>query len=150
MSREVTATGVLHAGKLRLDDKDGFAEELASMKDGSIVLTVEHGTAKAIRSVRANRYYYGVVLRAIEQYTEQDKDDIHDFMCDRFLHHKVFLVNRETGEAEERDVAGRSSKLPPDEFCDFVERVRVFAAEFFGLRIPDPDPAWRLRSTEAA
>jgi hypothetical protein len=147
--KDVAATGVLHGGKLRLDDKLGFAADIAGMKDGSIVLTVVHGTEKAIRSTRANRYYYGVVLKAIKGETGQDLDDIHDFMCQRFLTRRMFLVNNRSGEVEEGEVAGRSSKLSPDDFFEFVEKVRLFATEFFGIRIEDPNPAWRDRESAA-
>lgn len=148
--REAIATGVKHGGKVLWDDPIGFSDTLKMMPDGSVVVRVELASPNAIRSLRANRYYFGVVLEEIRKYTEQDKDDIHDFMCARFLGHKVFLVNRETGAATEREVAGRSSSLSPQDFWDFVEHVRLFANEFFGLRIPDPDPAWRLRDLEAA
>jgi hypothetical protein len=35
-------------------------------------------------------------------------------------------------------------------FYMFVEQVRLFAAEFMGLSIPDPNPAFRTRTKRTA
>jgi len=141
---EVVATGVLHGGHVDLDDARGFAEALQVLGEGSIVVRVDRVGEKARRSVKANRYYWGVVLTLIVTAAEGNtKDDIHDAMCDRFLKRTIVLVNKHTGEVTEHEVARRSSTLTPEEFTRFVEEVRVFGSEFFGLTIPDPDPFWR-------
>lgn len=140
----VIGTGVLKAGKVEWDDPRGFSDALKLMADGSVAVRVDHVTEKAIRSVKVNRYYWGVVLKLIATAAEGNtKDDIHDAMCDRFLKRKLLLVNKQTGEVTEHEVARRSSKLTPEEFTKFVDDVRLFGAEFFGLEIPDPDPFWR-------
>lgn len=150
LDREAFGTGVKTGGKVVWDDPQGFTDALKMMPDGSVIVKVELASQKAIRSIKANRYYFGCVLDLMAKDTQQDKDDIHDAMCDRFLKRKVFMVNRHTGEAEEREVARRSSKLNADEFYAFVENVRLFAAEFLGLTIPDPDPEYWRRRSEAA
>lgn len=142
-SREAVGTGVLTKGKLAWDDQRGFTDQLQMMKDGSVVVRCELTTPRAVRSIKVNRYYYGHVLRLISEYNGDDVDDLHDQMCARFLKRRVLSINKRTGEVDELEVVGRSSKLDPEEFWQFVLKVRLFAAEFFGVETEDPNPAWR-------
>jgi len=144
--KEATATGLLHAGKLRLDDKVGFADDLALVDDGSIVLTCARATAKQVRSSRAKRYYYGVVLKMIRAANAEpiDVDELHELFTTMFLARAITVVNPTTGEAYTVDAPRRSSALDGDAFWDYVNQVRGFARTFYALEIPDPDPAWRL------
>ena len=92
------------------------------------------------RSSRANRYYWGVVLGWISEETGQDKEAIHEEMCWQFLEKRVLtLTNKTTGETTERLLRGESSKLPVAKFYEFVERVRLWAAEWLQIEIPEPD-----------
>jgi len=150
MSREVVGTGVLSKGKIAWDDQRGFTDQLQFMKDGSVVVRVTLATPKAIRAIKLNRYYFGHVLRLIAEYNGDEIDDLHDQMCARFLKRRVMVVNKRTGEMQELEIVGRSSKLDGDDFWEFVLKVRLFAAEFFGVETHDPDPEWRLHRTEAA
>lgn len=149
---EAIGVGVKTGGKIEWDDQAGFTRELRTMRDGLVVVTVAPAGPKAIRSIRANKYLWQVFnLIAKADGCGQSKEDVHDFMCDRFLKRKLFVVNKQTGETEEHEVARGTSRLSPDEFWDFVEEVRLFAAEWFGLTIPDPDPRWRQKHrTKAA
>ncbi|HLX21662.1 MAG TPA: hypothetical protein VKR23_16065 [Gaiellaceae bacterium] len=150
--KEATATGLLHAGKLRLDDKVGFADDLTLVEDGSIVLTVTHATPKGIRGSRAKRYYYGVVLKMIRAANAEpiDVDELHEFFSTLFLARPITIVNPQTGESDTVQAPRRSSTLEGDAFWDYVNNVRGYARRFYALEIPDPDPAWRLNQTEAA
>lgn len=131
-------------GKLVLDDSYAFKTAMCRLKDGArLTLTVER--EKDRRSVEANRYYWGVVIKLIAQETGQPAQDIHDDLRDRFLR-KTITYTDSAGLIREREFSRGSSGLTIAEFYDFVEQARLFAAEFFGLRIPDPDPEyWRQR-----
>jgi hypothetical protein len=148
-AREAIGTGLLRAGKIEWDDQRGFSDDLKLMKDGSVVVRVTLATPNAIRAVKLNRYYFGHVLRLIADYNGDDVEDLHAQMCARFLKRRIQTVNRRTGEMEDLDIVGRSSKLDPDEFWEFVLKVRLLAAEFFGVETQDPDPAWRERQAVA-
>ncbi len=149
-TREVIGTGIKRGGKVEWDDPRGFTDDLAFLKDGSVVVRVTLATPHAIRAVKLNRYYFGHVLRLIAEYNGDDIEDLHDQMCARFLKRRVQVVNKHTGEVEDLDVVGRSSKLDGDGFWEFVLKVRLFAAEFFGVETHDPDPAWREHRQESA
>lgn len=101
------------------------------------------------RSLRANAFYWGHVLQTIHDHTGQDKQDVHDAMCEMFLDNQrkqVEFLNILTGEVVEVPITKRSSGLKGDEFFNFVERVRQWAREFLGVETHDPDPEyWRGR-----
>jgi hypothetical protein len=141
--RDVFGTGYLRGGRVEWDDAPGLSDDLKLMKDGSVVVRIELVTPRAVRAIKLNRYYWGHVLRLISDYTGDDVDDLHDQMCARFLTRRVLVVNKRTGEVEELQVVGRSSKLDSDAFWDFVLKVRLFAGEWLGVETKDPDPAWR-------
>lgn len=149
MSREAVGTGVLTKGRIVWDDPRGFTDQLAFMKDGSVVVRAELVTPRAVRAIKLNRYYFGHVLRLIAEYNGDDIDDLHDQMCARFLKRRVQVVNKHSGEMETLDVVGRSSKLDGEEFWEFVLKVRLLAAEFFGVVTHDPDPDWREKREAA-
>jgi hypothetical protein len=113
---------------------------------------------KDTRSLRANNYYWGLVLTPMSKDGsdgDQSPEDIHDAMCAMFLpdeQKRVEFFNRMTGECLSVPTDPRhSSKLKGDEFYDFVEKVRKFALEFMGVITEDPDPEyWRRRKDRAA
>jgi hypothetical protein len=120
---------------------------LRLLKGLAVDITIVKHTRR--RSLQANHYYWGNVLQAIEDYTGQPKQDIHDAMCALFLEderRQVEFFNKLTGECFEIDVTRRSSKLTGDKFFDFVENVRQWAREKLGVETRDPDSEyWRRR-----
>ena len=92
MAKQSFTTGVrIVSGQIEWTDRDGFVRAARRMADCEAEITlaeVEDG-----RSAVANRYYRGVVLKMMAEETEQDPDDIHDAMCDRFLKHRITLIN---------------------------------------------------------
>jgi hypothetical protein len=105
------------------------------------------------RSAKANRYYWGVVLKLIAEHTGHKPEAIHDAMCEMFLpdeQARVEFFNRMTGEKLEVQVESqRSSKLNGMAFYDFVEEVRQWARDFLQVDTPDPDPEfWRKRTAK--
>lgn len=111
------------------------------------VLTLEQDEAR--RSSAANRYLWGVLYKAIHQYTGQPAEDIHDEMCVRFTTRTVAYVNPKTSEMVELEVVRRTSGMKVSEFYQFVQNVKLFAAEFFGLTFED-EPDDMLREYQRA
>lgn len=95
------------------------------------VLTLEPDEAK--RSSAANRYLWGPVYEAIHALTGQPKQDIHDEMCARFTTETVSYVNPLTGELVSTEVVRRTSGMKVSRFYKFVQDVKLFASEFFGI-----------------
>lgn len=134
---------------LHLQNRPAWTWHLSTLKGKPVDFWVEE--QQETRSDRANRYLWGVVYRAISKDTEQDKESVHEAMKQRFLgDSSVVFVNPQTGEVEERRVVGSSRKLKVHEFYLFVENVRLFASEWLGLVIPDPEPGLLMVKREKA
>lgn len=88
------------------------------------------------RSIPQNRYYWGVVLKCISEYTGERAEDLHKLFSSLFI------------DEEEIHVAGvwvkrqkTSSELNTVEFKAYYDRVRVWAFENSNgvIDIPEPD-----------
>ena len=140
---------VTHEGKLVLAPEEAPERRahLRLLKGFSVDLVITKHTDT--RTARANAYYWGGVIDPIHEYTGQDKQVIHDAMCEAFLSHlrtEVEFMNVLTGEVRTYPVGPRSSGLRGNKFYDFVENVRQWAREFLGVETDDPDPEfWRRR-----
>lgn len=118
-------TGRMKDGQLLLDDKRSFEAKLAKLPDGPIVLRVEPGDET--RTLVANRYYMGIVLKAIAEHTGSTTDELHKVYKDEFNGGKSTTV------------------LSQQAFLDYVEMVRRHAAEFHGIAIPDAEQREAVR-----
>lgn len=141
------AGAVATGSGIELDDRDDFASAMREMPAG-LRLTVTVEEEKDVRTLAANRYLWGVVYKWIEQETGQPKESTHADMCERFLRRQVHYIDKQTGLTVEKEYVVGSSGLTPREFYEFVENVRLFAAEWHGITIPDPDPEYRRRRAE--
>lgn len=145
-------------GKLALPSEAQFALRswTRGLGDGEmLMLTI--GEPKKVRSLKANAYYWGVVIKAAVDYTGHSADDIHAYWCSEFLpdeHKRLEFYNKLTGSKIRATVdVRRSSKLSHNVFCDFVEQCREWLARELGVNTPDPDKAYwktRAKKTEAA
>lgn len=122
-------------GKLDID-RDRFKAALASMGDGPVVLTVDRKKPK--RSVEANNFYFGVIVKAICVETGQDKESVHEALKRECNAQHVEMVNKATGEVYEMWVGGSTAGLNVGEYSAYVERCRAWAGQFLGIVI-DPD-----------
>jgi hypothetical protein len=127
-------SGRVAAGRLDAD-LGAVRRALAAWPDCDVTVTVEADEAK--RSIAANRYLFGVIYRDIEEYTGQPKEQIHDEMCVRFTSETVSYVNPKTGEMVETVIVRRTSGMRVSRFHTFVQDVKLFASEFFGLTFED-------------
>lgn len=93
------------------------------------------------RRARANRYYWGVVLKLMATEMEQSADDIHEI--EKMRHNSKIVTDPATGE--DMKVAQSTAKLKVSEFSDYLERVMLDGSEYLGIVFPEPTPAedWR-------
>lgn len=140
------------AGHFALDDRDGFRASMDAFKGQEVVVSVQ--SKKALRSLRANNYYWAKVVGAAVEESGQDEDAIHTFWCEQFLpdeRKRLLFHNRMTGKTLQVDVdARRTSKQTGTAFYDYVENCRLWCQEWLGLTTEDPDPDyWRKRATKS-
>ena len=76
---------------------------------------------KQNRSLNANRYYRGVVLKMIADLTEDNQQDLHN-------------------QFKKEYCGGRStSELNTKEFHEYISKIRAWARKELALRIPEPN-----------
>lgn len=104
------------------------------------------------RSSRANRFYWGVILKLMAAESGHTAEDLHEVEKMRHLSKVVEIVNPQTGEVEEMRIAGSTARLTISEFSDYMERVMLDGAEMFGIVFPEPTKAeeWRDGKVAAA
>ena len=122
-------------GHIKLSRGEGqlFRDHLASLEGKEVDVTV--GKRKHIRSQQQMRYYFGVVVKLIADYTGDDIDTIHDFLKDKFAPRKTITV-----QGEARTIAGCTHDLFRDNFfADYVDHIRKWAAQELEVVIPDPN-----------
>lgn len=101
------------------------------LKDGRYRVEVS-GYSK--RSNPQNAYYWGCVLPMVQEGikylgTELTQGETHDFLKGRF--NTVLIAD---GLVAPKSTAALSKV----EFSEYIEKVRLFAADFLGVVIPDP------------
>ena len=133
-------TALLDAcGTLTLEHKDDLRQSVKRMKPGRKAIIIED--VKDTRSIRANRFYWGGVLRPLSEWTGYHPDELHEHFKQQFLGGEKKHIALQDGNGEVRfesdvDVV-TTRKLSVREFYDFVERVRQVAAEL-GVVTEDP------------
>jgi hypothetical protein len=129
-------------GRMQID-RGAVNQAVSTWPDCEGTLTLD---TEEKRSNQANRYLFGVIYRDIEEATGQDKETTHDEMCTRFLTKTIHYTNPATSEVVQMEVVGRTSAMKVSEFHRFVEQVKLFAAEFFGLTFEDaPEEFYKER-----
>lgn len=132
------------SGKLRCES---FRTALLGMKERgvSVVLTVEEFKAK--RSNPQNAYYWGVVIdlmrRGLRDLGWEPKmcgaDAVHEMFKREFL-----TVDEHVKDGVFLKRTRSTTELDRVEFSEYLEHCKRFAAEYLGLRIPDPNEQMEL------
>lgn len=132
--------GKLHIGHAwRLALQDG----VLTWPDGPVTVSIER--QHATRSAQANAYYWGVVIRAMSEYTGSTPDEMHDVLKLKFLPKDLALASDNGEVIAEFVIGGSTAQLNVVQFYDYVEQIRQWAFEFLDVDMPPPDPEWRAR-----
>jgi hypothetical protein len=134
---KVETMGKIEGGKLSLYARKRFEQEIASCKDCEVTITIKK---RGHRSTQQNRYLFGVVYAECRQAFldlgyRMNSDQVHKFFKREFL--PEFIVDKDgtvIGQWE-----GSSAELNKDEFSEYIERIREWAAENLNIDIPDAD-----------
>lgn len=135
--------GSVEHGKLVIYNRNEFLETLKTWKDCAVELTLQSKTKG--RSTQQNRYYWGCVLPIIKDVLKEQhgliysSEDLHDFL--KIKHNSIEIVNQ---DAVVERLPVSTTELSTVEFKDYMERVRLWAQEYFGVIIPLPNEQVQL------
>ena len=127
--------GKVKKGKVILKDKDKFDEYIFTLEDKDIELVV--GKVKKYRSTPENKYYWGVVLELLSEFSGDSKEWWHEFIKAKFL---TEIVHKEVGKKViEGKMLRRTSALSTVEFEDLMRKVRIWASQELQIYVPEPN-----------
>jgi len=114
-----------------------LGDELRKLKEGEFVVSVKKN--RPVRSLSANKYYHAI-LNIICIHSGQgtgdqnfDHDELHEILKKKF---NSRIVRFSKGGSE---IVGQStSDLDTKEFASYVNQVKKWAKDEFGIGIPEP------------
>lgn len=86
---------------------------------------------RRVRTDRQNRYYWSVVLPVFGSHLGYEPAELHEELKAKFLPRESKLEPGNT-------LGGSTKELNINEFTEYIEKVKRFAAVEFGCYIPDP------------
>ncbi len=116
-------------GRIRLDARDRFLAYAATFRGQRVELLLRK--RKVQRSTQANRYYWGVVVAMIAEYLGYTPEEAHEAIA-------WHLLQRHDERGAKLPRRRSTASLTTEEFQEYLEQVRTFAATELGLAIPDP------------
>jgi hypothetical protein len=128
-------------GALRIYNRPLFEEDVRAMsRETDLAVTIEVKLKKRFRSDVQNAYYWGVVVAMISQRLRElghdvDRDLTHEFLKGRFLYTEF----TDPASGEVMKIPRKTSELATEEFMEYLEHVKQFAAETLDIYIPDPN-----------
>ena len=136
----------IEAGKLHISYRDRFVEAISAMKDGRYRLRLERIYNK--RTLPQNAFLHGVVIPEVRlgmieagySPAECSTESVKDFLKFRFA--KKEIINVQTGEVLE--TIENTSDMSTVRLNEFIEEIRVFAAEYLNHEIPEPNEQMKI------
>lgn len=130
-------SGKVERGMLKLDAPEAFRAHYLRFEGKPVDVTCERMILE--RSHPQNRYYWGVVLKMLATETGHTVDEMHEFCKLKFNAKYVQIVNKETGENEDLTIGASTTKLTTISFGEYIEQIKMWAATFLSLSIPEPN-----------
>ena len=121
-----------------------LAAAIKHLPDGPYELEIR--PLEETRRSRANRYYFGVVLKMMAEESGATVDDLHEQM--KMRHNAKVVADLTTGE--EVRIAQSTAKLTVQEFSDYLTLVMVDGAEYLGITFPEPRASEEYREGRKA
>lgn len=136
MAKSFLISGRVEGGKLKTRNLKALETELASWHDCEVLVLIEK--AHATRSELQNKWYWSQVLKLIADHTGYSVDEMHELCKVRFNGKLIDIVDKDGVVTGEQWIGQSTSRLNKNEFGEYCERIRQWAAEEFDVNIPDP------------
>ena len=130
-------------GTLKFKQRSTVLSDIAQMRDGEYVMTIERKRRK--RSLMQNAYYWGVVVPLVKEGLldigyRMTMEDTHEFLKGRF--NIVEKVNEKTGEILKS--VGSTSQMTTSQMMDYFAEITQWAAEYLSIQIPQPNEQLKI------
>jgi hypothetical protein len=122
-------SGYVEGGKLKLERREALDKYILTL-EGRRVEMILRAESEA-RSVKQNRYYWGVVVKMLAEYTGHDMDEMHEILKYKFNPRSIDV------EGKEVTIGATTRELTTKEFMDYNERIKVWAVTTLNLTIPN-------------
>jgi len=119
-------------GQLVLADPSAWRGALARHRGRDVWVTVRRH--QHLRTPQANRYYWSCVVDTVAGYIGESAEDTHELLKAKFLPGRTV----ELLDGRWLEMPASTTRLNVEEFAEYVRQVKVWAAQFLGLSIPDP------------
>jgi hypothetical protein len=131
-----TFFGAVDNGKLILEAREAFIEEIRKHEGKQIVLEVRQSRK---RSNQQNRYYWGAMLPIVQQGMKElgvivSIEQTHELLKFRFLKSEYV-----TTDGEVIQTVRSTTELNPPEFNEYIANIQQWSAEYLGIDVPDPN-----------
>lgn len=126
------------AGVLQIHNRDRLLQWAKQYPGKNIVIKFERKGSK--RSNPQNRYYWGIVIKEITLrlrelgHTWLQDDDTHQLMKLKFNFEQIVSEHGEVMELPKS-----TATLTKTQFAEYVDKIRMWASDFLGINIPDPN-----------
>ena len=125
-----------------------ITERVVKVRDGKIVLDIARKDGDEVmvivetvprhRSLRANRYYFGALVRALSEYTGMTTDEVHELI--KFKFNPKEITDPTTGVI--MVVGGTTTALNSVQFAELTMRVQDLCHEL-GITNVSPEKYWQ-------
>ena len=122
-----TAVLTKEKGEIRMNKSFDFM--CSQLRNGRYRVTIERYTEPRTLNQNALMWLW---FTCIEQETGTDKQDVHDYYCNRFLRRTAFINGRELV------ISGKTSSLNTLQMTDFLNKIKADVAAEFGITLPLP------------
>ncbi len=125
----------IKSGKVIFDDVKQFNDYTQTLESKEVEVIVR--TPKKPRSLAENSYYWGVIIKILSEQLGLSPDETHETLKYQFLKvHKSIIVQ---GKIEEFFFMRSTTDLSTKSMEEYLENIRMWAAEFLGCIIPLPN-----------
>ena len=123
--------GRVKQGQLILADPVAWRAAVARHEGRDVWVSVVR--QQHARTLPQNKYYWGVVLAEIAGYIGEGRDETHELLKAKFLpSRRVELL-----DAQVLEMPPSTKRLTVEQFTEYIESIRRWAAEWLHLSIPD-------------
>ncbi len=137
----VEATAHYKGGRLFITNRRTFDEQMRERIKETWMLEVIVRRRRAARSLQQNKYWWGVCVQLVSEHTGYTPEEVHDLAKQMFIPKRLAVADGNGEINGEFVIGGSTREMNTQEFSEFTERFKQWAAEDLDIYIPDPEGA---------